>query len=249
MKNARIDWFRAVRVFNFGLGWQAPCSGGRPATIGTPFGRDAELLPCCGRKGVLHGSERGPHTPIAGNLSLPGLVFLFAISLIPFTPWNGAKADTPAVTDIRIGFHDFGTRLVLDLNSGGASYVISEPPEDGTVSIQFPNIDWYPATERLLNGALIDSYAFALVGATGGRLRLVGAQPLIVINSFPLSPSGGSGHRLVFDLAESSGVPPAAAEPRRRLLRNPLRGPRPPDPLPKSRNCWRLCPLPSMVAM
>ena len=70
--------------------------------IGTPFGRDAEFPSRCGRKGVLHGSEGGPHTPVAGNLSLPGLVFLFAISLIPFTPWNGAKADTPAVTDIRI---------------------------------------------------------------------------------------------------------------------------------------------------
>ena len=108
MKNARIDWFRAVRVFSFGLGWQSPCSGGESATIGTPSGRDAELLPSCGSKGVLHGSERGPQTPNAGILSLPGLVFLFAISLIAFTPWNGAKADTPAVTNIRIGVHDFG---------------------------------------------------------------------------------------------------------------------------------------------
>ena len=215
MKNARIDWFRAVRVFNFGLGWQTPCSGEAPATIGTPFGRDAELLPLCGSRGVLHGLEGRPHSPIAGDLSLPGLVLLFAISLIPFAPWNGAKADTPAVTNIRIGAHDFGTRLVLDLNSGGATYVISGTSEDGTVSIQFPNLDWYPTTERLLHGALVESYAFALVGATGGRLRLVGDQALAIINSFPLSPFGGSGHRLVFDLAESSGVPPAAAGPRR----------------------------------
>ena len=115
MKNARIDWFRSVRVFNFGLGWQTPCSREEPAAIGTTCGRDTELRPFRGSRGVLHGSEGRPHRPIAGNISFSGLVLLLAIYLISFTPWHRAKADTPVVINIRIGVHDVGTRLVLDL--------------------------------------------------------------------------------------------------------------------------------------
>ena len=215
MKNARIDWFRAVRVSNFGPGRQDPCSGDGSAQIGTPSGRDAEPLPHGGRGSVLHGRVRRPRSLLAGSFSLSGLCFLFGFSFTALIPWHCLRAETPAVTEVRLGTHDFGTRLVLDLNTDSAAYQISLARGGGAVEIEFFNLDWYPATERLIGDDIIEAYAFTLVGASGGRLTLTGAVPLKIINSFPLSPSGESGHRLVFDLAESPGAPPAAAGPRR----------------------------------
>ena len=156
------------------------------------------------------GRLRHLRSGIAGGFVLSG----FALTLlINFAALAVTPADTPAVTKLRTGAHDFGERLVLDLSAGGAAFEAGVTPE-GALVIRFKDIDWYPATVANLRG-LVSRYRFTLDGMKGGTLTLFGARPLKLVNSFPLSPEGGSGHRLVFDLAESPGAPPSAAGSRR----------------------------------
>ncbi len=156
------------------------------------------------------GCQRRLQAGLAGGV----LLFIVLLAAVPAFP-RPACADTPAVTKLRTGVHDFGERFVLDLSAAGAAIDVTTSP-DGALVIHFNDIDWYPATAARLDG-LVTRYRFALDGAKGGTLTLFGATPLKLVNSFPLSPQGGSGHRLVIDLAESPGAPLAAAGPRREV--------------------------------
>jgi hemolysin activation/secretion protein len=231
---------------NIGLGWQASSSGKASAPSGITLG-DAKPLPPGGRGSVLHGRKHCPAPGIAGGFSLSGFRLVLPILFLMLALGAPAHADTPAVTKVRVGTHDFGERLVLDLSAGGARYRVLPAGADGALVIQFDSIDWYPATDRALGG-LIDSYEFKLDGAAGGRLILLGARSLHVLNSFPLSPTGESGHRLVFDLAESPGAPTAAAGPRREAppVVHGTPPAAPPEPSPRAPTVTSLAELPSL---
>ncbi|MEK9753379.1 MAG: hypothetical protein VW338_09230 [Rhodospirillaceae bacterium] len=101
----------------------------------------------------------------------------------------------------------------LAQGDGNAAFEAGAGP-DGALVIRFKDIDWYPATIADMGG-VVARYRFTLDGPKGGILTLFGRHPLKLVNSFPLSPEGGSGHRLVTDLAESPGTPPPAAGSRR----------------------------------
>ncbi len=212
MKNVWIDRFRAIRVLKFGQGRQGFHDRGQPALLGTPLGRGAEPLPLGGRGSESHGQVRRLHRLGAGGFRTFALriaILSHLVYLILAFPAIAAN-DVPAVTGLRIGSHDFGARLVIDLTAE-AEFEAALGADGRALIVRFPEIDWYSATrDSFSSGWMLDRYAFELTGQKGGKLIIYGDTPFTLLKSFRLSPSGESGHRLVFDLAESPGAPPTA---------------------------------------
>ena len=221
MRNACIDWFRAVRVFLISWGHELFHGGESVDSADTLLRREPNPSSYGGRgsglcgRGRLHSFFRDGTVRLSiwkfstKNFSLFLLISLF---IIYFTPVN---ASTPAVTAIRIGEHVFGLRIVLDV-SGTASYSVKSAKNKKKLIISFPKIDWFPSTiGSSLGNWLIKKYEFDIKGNTGGELALYSSVPIKILKSFMLSPSGKSGHRLVFDLAETPDALPVVADLRR----------------------------------
>ena len=194
MKNAGIDWFRAVRVFLISLSYKLFLGGEGGDSAGTLLRRDPNPLSFGGRGSGLCGYERFHSFYREGEVRFSiwkfarknfGLFLLILFFIVYHAPLN---ASTPAVTNIRTGDHGFGLRIVLDLSSHGFYSVKSNKKK---ITISFPEIDWFPSTiGTSLGNWLIKKYEFNLKGETGGELTLYSSVPIKILKSFMLSPLG-----------------------------------------------------------
>ena len=122
-----------------------------------------------------------------------------------------AWAAGPAVKAVRVGEHPGKTRVVLDL-SGPADGQASVSPDGKAVFIDLPGTAWTAAAKHnLKKSPLLTGYESSPLPNGGARLTLIAKTPVTVGQTLKLTPSGGQGHRLVFDLAAGAAPPPVAA--------------------------------------
>lgn len=150
-----------------------------------------------------------------------------------------APAEAAEISGIRIGIHRDKTRIVLDVDEKLAFRVV--PTDAGAgLSIELPPARFSAGRVRLPPHSGIAAIRQGRGADGGARLDVSLVTPLVVQRSFLLPPGGGSGYRIVVDLAEPQGqAAPAAFEEdsaaalAAAILAPPPPAPRFPLPLPK----------------
>lgn len=111
------------------------------------------------------------------------------------------------VSGVRLGEHGDSTRVVLDTNA--LADVQTYRSLDGLfIIVDMPSVSWSGASRRdYPSSPLIRSIDTIALQGGGTRMTIAGARPIDVKQTLKLTPSGGMGHRLVFDVMGAS--PPA----------------------------------------
>jgi len=105
------------------------------------------------------------------------------------------------VTDARVGAHHAKTRVVLDL-TGRVSYRVFTLTDPHRVVIDLPEVKWELAPSALpAKKGLVRKLRYGTFKPGNSRLVLECNGPASVNEIFIMQPLGGSGYRLVVDLA------------------------------------------------
>ena len=116
----------------------------------------------------------------------------------------GQASAAPVVTGVRTGVHADMTRIVLDMTEGvGFQVFLLDNPYRAVVDMN--EVTWQVSPDKLRNQGLIKGMRFGLFTAGTSRVVLDLTGPAKVHRAFSLAPRGGSGHRLVIDLAGIAG--------------------------------------------
>lgn len=123
---------------------------------------------------------------------------------------TGGFAAAAEISGIRIGLHRDKTRIVLDVDEKVGFRVV--PADAGaTLSIELPAVRFAADRVRLPPHSGIAGIRHGRGADGGSRIDIALAAPRVVQRSFVLPPGGGSGYRIVIDLAESEGKATAAS--------------------------------------
>lgn len=123
---------------------------------------------------------------------------LVAQAALPAIAWAGS---TIVVTDARVGAHHAKTRVVLDL-TGRVSYRAFTLTDPHRVVIDLPEVKWELAPSALpAKKGLVRKLRYGTFKPGNSRLVLECNDPASVNEIFLMQPLGGSGYRLVVDLA------------------------------------------------
>ena len=157
---------------------------------------------------------------------------MLVLLLLPlFGP--AAAAVEIAVTGIRLGEQDYGTRVVLDI-TGDVDHSIFTLPDPYRVVIDLPEIEWrLPGKTLSVGRGLVQRFRYGLFRPGVSRIVLDVSGPVAVKRIFMLQPTADFSYRLVLDLE------PVSSDSFSRLakLTPPSETPEaapPPEPVPES---------------
>ncbi len=137
-------------------------------------------------------------------LAIGTLIYFGFGFLISNLPAAGQSHAAPVVTGVRTGVHADMTRIVLDMTEGvGFQVFLLDNPYRAVVDMN--EVTWQVAPDAQRNQGLIKGMRFGLFSAGTSRVVVDLTGPAKVHRAFSLAPRGGSGHRLVIDLAGVAG--------------------------------------------
>lgn len=123
---------------------------------------------------------------------------LLAQAAVPAISWSDSLV---TVTDARVGAHESKTRIVLDLTDR-VSYKVFTLTDPYRVVIDLPEVKWELAPSALpAKKGLVKKLRYGTFKPGNSRLVLECNGPASVNEIFVMQPIGGSGYRLVVDLA------------------------------------------------
>jgi N-acetylmuramoyl-L-alanine amidase len=129
-----------------------------------------------------------------------GAIFVFMMVL-----WGAnVSAAVAVVTDVRVGQHSQSTRFVLELDRQVkfSVFMLAKPYR---VVIDLPEVGWrLPSRPLPFNRGLVKQFRYGLFQPGTSRVVLDVKGSAAVKQAFILEPKGGSGYRLVVDLASVS---------------------------------------------
>lgn len=134
------------------------------------------------------------------------LAFLL-LTLVPLAAHAG-----PRVEDIRVAPHEDGARVVIDLNQRVSfrHIKLEEPPR---LAIDLPDVAWVvPRGIGEQPVELVKGYRFGRFQPGVSRLVVDLAGPFEIRDVFELPANGVHGHRIVTDVAATSGASPVPAK-------------------------------------
>lgn len=122
-----------------------------------------------------------------------------------------ALADRPAIKDVRIGVGPDQTRFVLEF-SASVPYRVFSLADPGRVVIDMPQTDWSALSpETIDSSGLVSGYRYGAYQPGITRVVIDLAKPASVRRHFALPADGGTGPRIVIDMAPASATQPQAA--------------------------------------
>lgn len=143
-------------------------------------------------------------------LTLPPVAALAALVL-----WTGAAspAAAQAITDVRSGLHEQQTRFVLELDRAQPfrAFILTNPHR---AVIDLPDVEWRgePPHEQQSVG-LVGNLRYGLFRPGISRVVIDLKGPATIASAFALDAGGGSGPRIVVDLAPAEVQAAAAQKP------------------------------------
>lgn len=106
-----------------------------------------------------------------------------------------------AVTNVRFGEHPGKTRMVLDAN-GKVAFSHNVDNRENIIMINLPGTGWMGMPQMMVNNSpLVSSYNVIPDNQGGQQMIIQLKRPAQVLWSQALDPTGGQGHRIVFDIA------------------------------------------------
>ncbi len=176
---------------------------------------------------------RGWIATTAMTVAMAALIAVACVAL-PTAAW---AEPVITVTDARVGAHQSKTRIVLDL-TGRVAYRVFTLSDPHRVVIDLPEVKWDLAASALpAKKGLVRKLRYGTFKPGSSRLVVECNGPATVNDIFIMQPLGGSGYRLVVDLAGQGGSD--YVKTIRRALRAPAPAPIPtqapiPTPTPTS---------------
>jgi len=177
----------------------------------------------------------------AGSLAMMfGLLLIAVLAIAPALAPPALGADTPVVSNLRVGQHPDKVRIVLDMDErlDFSIFLLPDPyrvvVDIAEVAFQLPD----SASSRAVGP--IAGWRYGQFRPGTSRVVIDAASPVQVKAAFVLPPSGAQKHRLVIDLAASSREAFLEASEASIKQHVALSGPRlrtppaAPAPLPKS---------------
>ena len=158
---------------------------------------------------------------------------MLVLLLLPLFGPEAAAVEI-AVTGIRLGEQDYGTRVVLDI-TGDVDHSIFTLPDPYRVVIDLPEIEWrLPGKTLSVGRGLVQRFRYGLFRPGVSRIVLDVSGPVAVKRIFILQPTADFSYRLVLDLEPVS----SDSFSRQAKLTPPSETPEaapPPEPVPESK--------------
>lgn len=116
-------------------------------------------------------------------------------------PASTSSGGDPVISNLRVGQHPDKIRIVLDM-SAPLDYTIFTLPDPYRIVVDLPQVAFeLPKRARTRAVGAVGGWRYGLFEPGTSRLVVDAREPMAVVSSFVLPPSGDHGHRLVLDLA------------------------------------------------